>query len=131
MTTTSACREGFMATCCTGHGDSDRIRFSRDYVSGWPRSEKQCREREKEDRKPDRNGNSVKAQSFVEAVPHSANSGNCSREISNMRASRPCPPRGTASVAWTASTYHIVISLFLSLSFSFLSHNFGRSTRLL
>jgi len=47
MTTTSAYREGFMATCCTGHGDSGRIRFSRDYVSGWPRSERQGKRKRK------------------------------------------------------------------------------------
>jgi hypothetical protein len=47
-----------------------------------------------------RNGNGVKARSSVEAVPHSANSGDCSREISNACA-RPLShtSRRAASVA--------------------------------
>lgn len=100
-----------MATCCTEHGDSGRIRFSRDRVSGWPGSEGgRGREREKGLRELDRSENSVKARSSMQAVPHSANSGNCNREISNMRASRLHTARITASVARTASTEHIVWS---------------------
>lgn len=53
-----------------------------------------------------RSGNSVKARSPVEAVPHSANSGNCSREISNMRASRLHTARNSIRGTDRPSTEH-------------------------
>lgn len=101
-----------MATCCTGHGDSGRIRSSRDRVSGWPRSEG-GREREG-------------AGSLIVARIASKRDRPCRPfrillipgiAVARYRTcARPaCTPRGTASVARTASTEHIVVPLTLVL----------------
>jgi len=116
-----------MATCCTGHGDSGRIRFSRD--SGWPRSERQ-RERER------RRIGGLIVTGIASKLDHSWRPFRIllipGIAVARYRtcAHPACTPRETASMAWTASTYHIVVSLSLSLSLSLL-HSFGRSTRLL
>jgi len=110
-------REGFIATCCTGctRGLGSDSLQSRLCVGNL--AERAPRERERErgggegetrdmgekrarGEARSRNGNGVKARSSVEAVPHSANSGDCSREISNACA-RPLShtSRRAASVA--------------------------------
>jgi len=102
-----------MATCCTGHGDSGRIRFSRD--SGWPRSERQ-RERER------RRIGGLIVTGIASKLDHSWRPFRIllipGIAVARYRtcAHPACTPRETASMAWTASTYHIVVSLSLSLS---------------
>jgi len=79
-----------MATCCTEQEDS-RVEFALVaimYPAGFEVRERERKGVERAREGLNRSGNSVKVRSFVEAVPHSANSGNCSREISNMSTSR-------------------------------------------